>query len=159
MNLEAMNIKPKYTFDMLYVSPLTKKLGFDEQKLRTIYVEREQKRVRTGLEVIDMVVDALMTGRDPADIPWRQGIDYAKMSATMKLLTGMTIVEMRTLWRARVAGELLRYTELPLKEVMRRCGYTSAPSFSRLVSKTYGSSPLKLRKLSRERGDIGKFAL
>lgn len=154
-----MSIKPKYPFDVLYVSPLTKKLGFDERELRTIYVPMEQKRVTTGLEVVDLVVDELIAGRDPAAIPWQQGVDYEKMSATLELLTGLTIAELRTRWRARMAGDLLRYTELPLKEVMRRCGYTSAQSFSRLIRQQYGSAPLKLRKLSRERGDMGKYAL
>ena len=152
-------MKPKYSFEMLYVSPFTKKLGFDEKELKTIYVPMEQNRLRTGLDVVDLVVDKLMEGQNPSVLPWQLGMTEAAMSTTLKTLTGLTLVEMRTRWRMRVASELLRYTELPLTEVMRRIGYTSQQSFSRMFRKAYGAAPLEYRKLRREAGDMGKYAL
>ncbi|MBR5395427.1 MAG: helix-turn-helix transcriptional regulator [Bacteroidaceae bacterium] len=152
-------MKPKYSFEMLYVSPFTKKLGFDEKELKTIYVPLEQKRLRTGLEVVDLVVDKLVAGQDPSVLPWQLGMKPTVFSTTLKTLTGMTLVEMRTRWRMTVAYELLRYTELPLQEVMSRIGYTSAQSFSRMFRKAYGAAPLKYRIQCRAQGDIGKYAL
>ena len=153
------DMKPKYSFEMLYVSPFTKKLGFDEKELKTIYVPMEQNRLRTGLDVVDLVVDKLIAGQNPSALPWQLGTTEAAMSTTLKTLTGLTLVEMRTRWRMRVASELLRYTELPLKEVMRRIGYTSQQSFSRMFRKAYGSAPREYRRLRREAGDMGKYSL
>lgn len=152
-------MKPKYSFETLYVSPFTKKLGFDEKELKTIYVPLEQKRLRTGLEVVDLVVDKLVAGQDPSVLPWQLGMKPTVLSTTLKTLTGMTLVEMRTRWRMTVACELLRYTELPLQEVMSRIGYTSAQSFSRMFRKAYGAAPLRYRTQCRAQGDIGKYAL
>ena len=59
----------------------------------------------------------------------------------------------------QVARDLLRYTDLPLTEVMQRCGYTSMPTFSRTVRRWWGVSPQHLRILARNSGDIGKYAL
>lgn len=152
-------MKPKYLFETLYVSPFTKKMGFDEKELKIIYVPMEQKRVRTGLDVVDMVVDKLIAGQDPANLPWQMGMKPAVLSTTLKTLTGLTVVEMRTRWRMRTASELLRYTELSLKEVMSRIGYTSPQTFSYMFRRTYGASPLEYRKHSRAQGDIGRYAL
>ena len=92
-------MKPKYSFEMLYVSPFTKKLGFDEKELKTIYVPMEQNRLRTGLDVVDLVVDKLIAGQNPNVLPWQLGTTEAAMSTTLKTLTGLTLVEMRTRWR------------------------------------------------------------
>lgn len=152
-------MKAKYSFEMLYVSPFTKKLGFDETKLETVYVPLEQNRLRTGLDVVDLVVDKLVAGQNPSVLRWQLGMSPAALSTTLKTLTGLTLVEMRTRWRMRVAGELMRYTELPLREVMSRIGYTSAQTFSRMFRKAYGAAPLAYRRQSRARGDVGKYAL
>ena len=144
---------------MLYVSPFTKKLGFDEKELKTIYVPLEQERLRTGLDVVDLVVDKLVAGQDPSVLPWQLGMKPAVLSTTLRTLTGLTLVEMRTRWRMRVASDLLRYTELSLQEVMSRIGYTSAQSFNRMFRNAYGAAPQEYRKQSRTQGDIGKYAL
>ena len=152
-------MKPKYSFEMLYVSPFTKKMGFDEKELKNIYVPLEQKRLRTGLDVVDLVVDKLIAGQDPSVLTWQLGMKPDVLSTTLRTLTGLTLVEMRTRWRMRVASELLRYTELTLQEVMSRIAYTSAQSFSRMFRKAYGAAPLDYRRQCRAQGDIGKYAL
>ena len=152
-------MKPKYSFEMLYVSPFTKRLSFDEKELKIVYVPMEQKRLRTGLDVVDLVVDKLIAGQDPLVLPWQLGMSEAVMSTTFRTLTGLTLIEFRTRWRMRVASELLRHTELPLQEVMRHIGYTSQQSFSRMFRKAYGAAPREYRRLRREAGDIGKYAL
>jgi transcriptional regulator GlxA family with amidase domain len=152
-------MKPKYSFEMLYVSPFTKKLGFDEKELKTIYVPLEKERVRTGLDVVDLVVDKLVAEEDPLVLPWQLGVSEAVMSTTFRTLTGLSLVAFRTRWRMRRASELLRYTEMPLREIMSHIGYTSQQSFSHMFHKAYGSSPREYRRLRREAGDMGKYAL
>lgn len=152
-------MKPKYSLEMLYVSPFTKKLGFDEKELKTIYVPLEQKRLRTGLDVVDLVVDKLVAGQDPSVLAWQLGMTPAALSTTLRTLTGLTLVELRTRWRMKMANDLLRYTELPLQEVMSRIGYTSAQSFSRMFRKAYGAAPVEYRNRCRAQSEIGKYAL
>ena len=66
-----MKITPKYSFEMLYVSPLTKKLSFDEKELKTIYVPMQKTRQKTGIEAVDTVVDCLIAGKDPVEWSWQ----------------------------------------------------------------------------------------
>ena len=58
-----------------------------------------------------------------------------------------------------IEDAIFRRSELPLTEVMQRCGYTSLPTFSRTVRRWWGVSPQHLRILARNSGDIGKYAL
>ena len=45
---------------------------------------------------------------------------------------------------------LLRGTDLPVKEIALRCGYTEQTSFARLIRRATGMSPGELRKWNRE---------
>lgn len=42
---------------------------------------------------------------------------------------------------------------------MRRCGYTSKPTFTSIVRQTWGSTPKTIRTDAQSRDDIGKYAL
>ena len=106
-----------------------------------------------------MVVDRLIKGPRPKKNPRYRGYTDPKLSATIHKLTGLTLPELRLHWHMQVARDLLRYTDLPLQEVMNRCGYTSMPTFSRTVRRWWGVSPQHLRIAARNRGDIGKYAL
>ena len=119
----------------------------------------EQARQLTGIKVLDSVVDRLIKGPGPKKNPRYRGYTDPKLSATVHKLTGLTLPELRLHWHMQVARDLLRYTELPLTEVMQRCGYTSLPTFSRTVRRWWGVSPQHLRILARKSGDIGKYAL
>jgi AraC family transcriptional regulator, arabinose operon regulatory protein len=48
--------------------------------------------------------------------------------------------------RMALSAELLRESQLPIKEVAKRCGYANQLYFSRVVAKHYGCSPLQLRQ-------------
>ena len=150
---------PQYPFETLYVSPFTKKRGFDERSLTYTLVPMETTRRRTGIELLDAVVDSLVKGNDPRYVAGPLGITREKLSTSVFALTGHSLVALRKHWRMQLTYELLRYTDLTLKEVMQRCGYTSKPTFSRTVIQWWGSSPKNIRRQAREHGDIGKYAL
>ena len=150
---------PQYPFERLYVAPFTKKRGFDERNLTYKLVPIESTRQRTGIELLDTVVDSLIKGVDPRFVAGRLGVTREKLSASIFALTGLNLVGLRKHWNMQVAKDLLCYTEMPLTEVMERCGYTSMPTFSNFVREWWGSSPLHIRMRARERGDIGKYAL
>ena len=149
----------QWPFERLYVAPFTQRRGFDERSLTYRMVPMEQARQLTGIKVLDMVVDRLIKGPGPKKNPRYRGYTDPKLSATIQKLTGLTLPELRMHWHMQVARDLLRYTELPLQQVMQRCGYTSMPTFSRTVRRWWGVSPQHLRILARNSGDIGKYAL
>ena len=118
----------QWPFERLYVAPFTQRRGFDERSLTYRMVPMEQARQLTGIRVLDMVVDRLIKGPGPKKPPPRyRGYTDPKLSATIHKLTGLTLPELRMHWHMQVARDLLRYTDLPLTEVMQRCGYTSMP--------------------------------
>ena len=149
----------QYPFEKLYVSPFTKKRGFDEQTLTYKMVPMEQERQLTGIKLLDSIVNWLIKGPGHKSNPHRWSATDPKQSAVVYELTGLTIVGLRKHWHMQRAYDLLRYTDMPLKEVMQRCGYTSMPTFSRTVRKWWGRSPQYIRIAARNRGDIGKYAL
>ena len=149
----------QYPFERLYVSPFTKKRGFDERHLKYKLVPMEQERQLTGIKLLDAVVDMLINGVEPRCAASKFGITREKLSTSVYALTGLTLVGLRKHWNMQLANDLLRYTDLPLREVMQRCGYTSMPTFSRTVSQWWSSSPQAIRIGARRRGDIGKYAL
>lgn len=149
----------QWPFERLYVPPFTQKRGFDERSLTYKMVPMESARQLTGIRVLDMVVDRLIKGPGPQKNPRYRGYTDPKLSATVRELTGLTLPELRLHWHMQVARDLLRYTELPLTEVMQRCGYTSMPTFSRTYRRWWHTSPQRARIAARNRGDIGKYAL
>ena len=152
-------MKAQYDFDALYVMPFTQKRGFNEQKLMLTMVPLEVTRKRTGVDVLDAVVDCLAEGRDPHTVAFSRGMTTAQLSTILRGLTGLGLQQMVTRWRLRRVDDLLSYTELPLREIMSRCGFTSATAFSRFVRTRLGASPVHYRIAHRQAGDIGKYAL
>lgn len=149
----------QWPFERLYVAPFTQKRGFDERSLTYKMVPMESARQLTGVKVLDTVVDGLIASALRTKAPGHRSHTNPKLSATVQKLTGLTLPELRMHWHMQVARDLLRYTDLPLTEVMQRCGYTSMPTFSRTVRRWWGVSPQHLRILARKSGDIGKYAL
>ena len=119
----------------------------------------EQTRQRTGIGLLDLVVDCLIAGLDPCEAAYKLGIAEEKLSASLLALTGLPITSLRKQWRMQLAYDLLRYTELPIDEVMKRCCYTSKPTFCNVVRQVWGSTPATIRRSARQHGEIGKFAL
>lgn len=51
---------------------------------------------------------------------------------------------------------LLRGSDLPVKEVARRCGYRELTSFSRLIRRATGMGPVELRKQNRTNQNLSR---
>ena len=149
----------QWPFERLYVAPFTQKRGFDERSLTYKMVPMVSERQLTGIKVLDMVVDRLIKGPGPKKNLRYRGYTDPKLSAAIQKLTGLTLPELRMHWHMQVARDLLRYTELPLQEIMNRCGYTSMPTFSRTYRRWWHTSPQRARIAARNSGDIGKYAL
>ena len=70
-----------------------------------------------------------------------------KIKAEFKTAFGMTIYQFHLKERLKWAALLLQTTDLPAKEISRKCGFTSAAHFSRCFKKKYDQTPLSYREL------------
>ena len=158
MKMENMK-EPQFSFDMLYVPPFTKQRGFNSETLNTVWEPFMFERKKSGVNLLDAVVDCLIKGNDPRMVAWQNGVKPANLSVMMLLLTGLNLQDFTVKWKVRRIEELLRYTNLTLTEVMTRSGYKSSTTFSRIVKENLGASPIYFRKNSRQRGDLYKYGL
>lgn len=155
----SSNFKPQFNFETLYVPPFTRQRGFDPVTLSTMWETYKFQRTKSGVELLDAVVDALIAGRDPSEMAEQWGMSFTKLSIFMELLTGLQLQDFISQWKARSARLLLIYTDMPFKEVMQHIGYTSQASFSRLVKERLGISPKNVRRVLRKEGDLNKYGL
>ena len=151
--------EPQFSFDMLYVPPFTKQRGFNSETLNTVWEPFVFERKKSGVALLDAVVDCLINGGDPRTVAWQNGLKASNLSVMMSLLTGLNLQDFTIKWKVRKISELLRHTNLSLTEVMNRCGYKSITTFSRIVKENLGASPIYFRKNMRQRGDLYKYGL
>ncbi|WP_261800566.1 AraC family transcriptional regulator [Paenibacillus sp. PAMC21692] len=71
---------------------------------------------------------------------------YAHVAREFKRHTGRTIIERMTEIRLYKAEDLLKHTDLSIKEIADRAGFSSAFYFSRVFKSAYGISPTAYRK-------------
>lgn len=154
-----MNIKPQFSFEMLYVPPFTKQRGFNPTTLTNIWEPYKFERKKSGVEMLDAVVDSLIASRNPSELAWQWGVPTAHLNALMVMLTGQSLQDFAICWKIRTAKLLLLHTDMPLEEVMHRCGYTSPTSFSRFIKQNLGASPIYVRINQRKKGDLNKYCI
>lgn len=148
-----------YDFDALYLLPFTRKRGLDPETLLLTWEPLVQVRRKTGVGLLDTVIDRLVENADPSTVAHEWGMTKRQLSTSLQVLTGLTLRQMVTRWKVRKVTDLLRYTALPLREVMPLVGFTSPEAFSRFVRKWTGLSPLHYRRSCRQPGDLDKYAL
>lgn len=159
-NGKKMNSEPQFTFEQLYRMPFTKQRDFDHEQLRNVYVPIQQPNLPTGIRALDDTCSELMQGHNPSeDLCQRLGVTAAELSAFVRVLTGMTLVELRHLWMLRLSDDLLRYTSLPLGEVARRAGFATPQHYSRYIKRHQQQRPTLRRRRLRQQGDLGMYRL
>jgi len=67
------------------------------------------------------------------------------LSALIRKMTGMTFTEIVARIRIRRAKALLLTTEMPVREIARRCGYPSVEHFCRIFRRDVGQTPTGYR--------------
>lgn len=75
-------------------------------------------------------------------------ISYRHLTRIFLEVTGYTVTSFITLIRIRSAMRLLNETDLPIKEISRRCGYHSEFYFSTQFTDTVGLSPTAYRSVT-----------
>ena len=153
------NQRVQFAPEQIYISPFTQR-RITNAAGQAEYVATERNLTPTGVWVVDECLCAFAAGKDPAEtIRSRYGLTVEMLSAVFFALTGRTYQAVRDAYMMRVADELLRYTDLTMGEVARRAGFSTPQFFTRVISRTYGTTPTKRRRALRREGDRGRYAL
>jgi len=148
---------PQYTLDDLYISPFTRRVRYDEDG-RKYYVNIERNTSPTGIHVMDDFLRYMADGgSDVGTFVNRHGIHTDELAALLFILTGMKGALFRQQYQARLADDLLRYTDLSLAEVARRSGIGSQINLYQVLRRDCNMSGTERRRFLRQEGDLGRF--
>jgi AraC family transcriptional regulator len=113
------------------------------RRVRTFGGRLSTSQLSRVYEVIDSV-----SGRFPTseEISAECGISAAHLRRSFKQTTGLTLHEYSTNARLNKAQTLLTETDLPLKEVAYRLGFSGSCTFSSTFKKAVGESPSFYRR-------------
>lgn len=154
-----MTLKPQFDFDRLYITPFTRRRGFDEEKMQVIWLPLDVDPRPTGIDILDTVRDELRQYRNPSRLCRRWGISTADLGHLLRLLTGMDTRQLYMAWRARQTDELLRYTDISLADLARRLRFQSTMALNVFVNNYSGQSPTARRRTLRQSGDLNRYGL
>ncbi len=77
------------------------------------------------------------------------GLNRTSLNSHCKQATGMTIIQYLNNYRAKMAEDALRHTNLNLSEIAVCCGYNYESYFIKTFTEKHGISPTEYRKLLR----------
>lgn len=161
-----LKMKPQFTFDELYRSPLREERtyevvggGSEEPQTVVKYVARNMPEFRTtGIQVMDEFISYLAEGHsDISAFCEERGLRYNDIDSLVFVLTGMRGVDFRMRYQLRITDDLLRYTSLSPEEVARRSGIGSTVNLFKMTKREYGEAPVEHRKHIRQPGDEGRY--
>jgi AraC-like DNA-binding protein len=127
-----------------------------------IYVPIEQPRnmTPTGIKVMDDFIQHLARGEfDVMKFCKQYNARTSDLDGMVFLLTGMSYLAFRTKWQIHTADLLLRYTDMGVAEVARRCGMGSRTNMYFIYERELDTSPTERRHALRQQGDLGRFAV
>lgn len=106
----------------------------------------------SGSLILDTAVCALhqtnniLLGYELAE---KMGVSTTELSGAIHILTGLRLPEFIIHYRSIQAQEYLACTDLPPKEIARRCGFTHYNSFHKMFKRLTGMCVLPFRKKYR----------
>lgn len=86
-----------------------------------------------------------------ADIVADSGTNRTTLLELFQDQLGMTAVEYLRRYRIEIAQKLLRFTEVPIKDIANQCGFATAEHFSRVFGEMTGAPPAAFRKSALEK--------
>ena len=94
------------------------------------------------------------------DIPVKKlanaaSLNYSSLTKLFKKELDVTPFEYLWRYRTEVAKRLLVLTELPIKEISKKCGFKTPSHFSRKFESYIGIAPTSYRKLYMNKGEDG----
>ena len=147
--MKAIKLK-KIGVDDIYVSVLKARRVTDEEG-RTFTRAYEKEPRPTGSLVMDIVAKALAEDSRVTlhDIAAAMGEDPRLLHAAFILVTGAMPRDFFNAYRLRQAREWLERTDLPIKEIARRSGFTSHGIMTRFFATAMKCTPKEYRRLRR----------
>ena len=107
-------------------------------------VSPQDFRIQTVLQVIKSDPSARIS-----DLACRVNLSSSRLSHLFKTQTGLSLNDFLANERLERAADLLRETEMRVKEITFSIGYCQEPSFNRAFKKKFNHSPLSYRKRQR----------
>ena len=150
---------PQYTLENLYFTAFNECRKFDEEG-NVYYVPIEKNTHPTGVHVFDNFLNYLSAGNNnvPAFCK-REGFSVKAFSHFCEVLTGMKVTTLKMKWVERTVLDLLRYSNLTIKEVAERSGVGSHFNLNRVCKKLSGYSAWNYRFYTQEEGEAGKYRI
>jgi AraC family transcriptional regulator len=84
-----------------------------------------------------------------SDLAKDSGLSGSRLIRVFQEATGETPARYLTRIRMESARQLLEVTDLPVREIARRSGYTQTSQFSRAFRRETGARPLQYRRARR----------
>lgn len=150
---------PQFSFDQIYFMPFLHERIFDEDGSAS-YKPIDRNTTPTGIKIFDYYLQYLDRGNTSL-IPFyrKYGLTNTDVDSMTYVLTGMKGIDFRLAWQMRMAEDLLRYTDMELKDVAQRSGIGSATNLYYSFHRDHGYPPGTHRLEARESGDLGRFIL
>lgn len=109
---------------------------------------KKTRQKKTGLieKIRDCVADTSGRKMTIQSLAKELGYSPGHLSARFHSLAGLPLKTYIDRERARIAGEFLRYADLPISEIAARLGFSDGLSFSHFCRRNLGKSPRAWRK-------------
>jgi transcriptional regulator GlxA family with amidase domain len=92
-----------------------------------------------------------------SDLAGRVNLSKSRLSHLFKAQTGLSLNVFRANERLERAADLLRCTEMQVKEITYSVGYGQEPSFTRAFKKRFDTSPIIYRRQQRLFSKASRF--
>ena len=151
--------KPQWSIDDLYIPPFVSKRVFDERGI-IHYVKIDRNTSPSGVRVMDHFLLRMSAGMDRIDMFCKiYGLRTDDIDSMIYIMTGQPGQTFRFAYQLRLLDDLLRYTELPLREVARRSGLGTHTNMCLFLRRQCAQTPTQRRMQLRQPGDAGLFAV
>ena len=159
----AMNtgFTPQFSLDELYISPVSAERYFDSVTGQALYRPVERNMSPTGIHLMDRFLQIVCLSEHYTVNTLRNklGVEMREFSVFCLLLTGMEYESLHEAIRLRLADDLLRFTDMEMRDVARRCGYSDYSGLFKLFERKYKRSVGDRQRQLRKRGDVGRWRI
>ena len=108
-------------------------------------VQKEETLTGKGTGLVDLALDYIdknySYGITVSQIAARLGISRSHLFRIFKKKMGVSVQEYLLSFRLERAEDLMKKTDMNIKEIMYSCGFNDLPNFSRQFRKVYGMPP------------------
>jgi len=151
-------LKPQFTLDQLYSLPFKEERVFHDNG-EIEYRPIANNGPHSGIDYLDQFVGWC------AEYPYRSliyfgcedGFSPEDLNSFVRILTGMSSRDFCNEYKLRCIEDYLRYTDLPVKEIIKRCGQETLTGLSRIMKKRYNTTYSERRRRLRQPNDVGRY--